>query len=310
METKLRTNFAIIIPYYKIAFFEATLQSLENQTNKRFKVYIGDDASPENPSDILKKYSDSFTFKYKRFAENLGGISLVHQWERCIDLIDDEEWLMILGDDDVLSENIVEEFYNNIVEIERRKSSVIRFSTQIIDRYSKIISVIYTHPTIEFRIDFINRKFSNETRSSLSEYIFKVDTLRAIGFVDFPLAWHSDDLAVFLFSLNRPIITVNQAVVYVRVSNESITGSGDNGQNLQLKSLATQEFILNYASKFKGLKVKTINSLDIKLQNAYFNSSSKKFLIKILFRFIKSFKWYQFSRFTYLLIKYRLNARN
>lgn len=39
---------AIIIPYYKFTFFEATLQSLANQTDQRFKVYIGDDASLED----------------------------------------------------------------------------------------------------------------------------------------------------------------------------------------------------------------------------------------------------------------------
>jgi hypothetical protein len=38
---------AIIIPYYKLCFFEENLQSLAAQTDKRFKVYIGDDASPE-----------------------------------------------------------------------------------------------------------------------------------------------------------------------------------------------------------------------------------------------------------------------
>ena len=41
---------AIIIPYFKLLFFEETLQSLAIQTDKRFKVYIGDDASPEDPS--------------------------------------------------------------------------------------------------------------------------------------------------------------------------------------------------------------------------------------------------------------------
>lgn len=45
---------AIIIPYYKLRFFEATLESLANQTDKRFKVYIGDDASPENLADLLE----------------------------------------------------------------------------------------------------------------------------------------------------------------------------------------------------------------------------------------------------------------
>lgn len=41
---------AIVIPYYKLTFFEETLQSLANQSDKRFKVYIGDDASPEDRS--------------------------------------------------------------------------------------------------------------------------------------------------------------------------------------------------------------------------------------------------------------------
>ena len=31
---------AIVIPYFKLTFFEETLQSLANQTDQRFKVYI------------------------------------------------------------------------------------------------------------------------------------------------------------------------------------------------------------------------------------------------------------------------------
>ena len=46
---------AIIIPYFKLTFFEETLKSLASQTSKRFKVYIGDDASPEGPSNWLEK---------------------------------------------------------------------------------------------------------------------------------------------------------------------------------------------------------------------------------------------------------------
>ena len=71
---------AIVIPYYKRSFFKETLQSLANQTDKRFKVYIGDDASPENPLDLLEHYKGSFDFEYKRFETNEGATSLVKQW--------------------------------------------------------------------------------------------------------------------------------------------------------------------------------------------------------------------------------------
>ena len=75
---------AIVIPYFKINFFEKTLASLAQQTDKRFHVYIGDDASPNAPDELLKKYEGQFNYTYKRFNDNLGGISLVKQWERCI----------------------------------------------------------------------------------------------------------------------------------------------------------------------------------------------------------------------------------
>ena len=46
----------IIIPFYKLTFFEATLQSLASQTDMRFKVYIGDDASPEDCRRLLQQF--------------------------------------------------------------------------------------------------------------------------------------------------------------------------------------------------------------------------------------------------------------
>ncbi len=51
---------AIVIPYYKLTFLEATLLSLANQTDQRFKVYIGDDASPEDCTPLLEKYRGQF----------------------------------------------------------------------------------------------------------------------------------------------------------------------------------------------------------------------------------------------------------
>lgn len=51
---------AIVIPNYKITFFEATSQSLANRTEKRFKVYFGDDVIIANNAIVIKavyKYS-------------------------------------------------------------------------------------------------------------------------------------------------------------------------------------------------------------------------------------------------------------
>ena len=226
---------AIIIPYFKLTFFKATLQSLAVQTCQDFKVYIGDDASPEDPKATLEQFQSKFNFSYHRFETNLGGTSLTQQWERCIALSDNEEWLMILGDDDVLGENVVAEFYKNLPEIEEIGVNVIRFATQKINELGICISDVYIHPKIEKATDFLFRN----TRSSLSEYVFNRKKVVDIGFRNFPLGWYSDVMAVLEFSEFDTVFTLNESLVFIRISNDSISGKQD---NFKLKSSATFAF--------------------------------------------------------------------
>lgn len=225
---------AIVIPYFKLTFFEATLESLSNQTDKRFKVYIGNDASMENPLILLEKYRGIFDFVYHDFENNVGGISLVKHWERCINLIEEEEWLMILGDDDVLDKNVIEAFYTNLEEV--KLVDVIRFASCKIDENDDVSSSVYYHPKKESSVDFL---FKEKKRNSLSEYIFKRSQIIEIGFRNFPLAWCSDILAVLEFSNFKLVHSINEAIVYIRISTLSISGNQD---NVRLKNLASEEF--------------------------------------------------------------------
>jgi glycosyltransferase involved in cell wall biosynthesis len=232
---------AIVIPYYNIKFFDKTLESLSNQTDKRFTVYIGDDNSPNNPEGLISKFASGLTIKYVKFEENWGSHSLVKQWERCIDLLQDEQWIMILADDDVLDKNCVNYFYQNLEEIKQNDSKVIRFASQFIDSYGKpfVEYDTFYHPKIEKATDSFCRKFLWQSRSSLSEHIFSRISFQKKRFHDYPLAWHSDDRAWLEFSDFKTIFTINEAIVSVRVSNESISGKQD---NLELKSKAKKLF--------------------------------------------------------------------
>ena len=218
---------AVVIPYYKLAFFKKTLKSLANQTDKRFKVYIGDDASLENPEDLLNSYRDKFDFVYHRFEENLGSISLVKQWERCIDLSENEEWIMILGDDDYLDDKVVASWYENY-HLFDKKAEVIRFASKMVMQDKNEISNIFEHPMWEIATDAYFRKFNHQTRSSLSEYIFSRKTYNKYHFYNYPLAWNSDDQAWLDFSDNKPIYTINESNVYFRLSSLNVSGKKDN----------------------------------------------------------------------------------
>lgn len=295
-------NLAIVIPYYKYIFFEATIQSLANQTNQQFQVYIGDDASTESPSVILKKFEGQLRVIYQRFENNLGGTSLVSQWERCIDLVNDESWIMILGDDDVLDENVVEEFYKQYNEIVTA-SKVVRYATVKIDGKGCQTSLTHKHPTIEKSTDFIFRK----SRSSLSEHVFKKETLIEVGFVDLPLAWFSDILAILEVSEFNNIYTINEAIVKVRVSEHSISGSK---KNIELKTDANFKFY-DYLLKSRSnhfTKVQ-VSNLEKSWQRVYFyNKKNIYFFTEISSYFLKKLRIKDYMVFLFYAVKSRLKA--
>lgn len=290
---------AIVIPYYKLSFFEDTLQSLANQTNKRFKVYIGDDASAESPTNLLNKYQGKFDFFYHRFEFNLGGASLTQQWERCVDLIDKEEWIMILGDDDYLGDNVVEQFYVHF-PVFNSKSNVVRFSSQTIVEAKKIKASICKNPVWENATDAFYRKFKRITRSSLSEYVFLKTAFQKYGFYNYPLAWNSDDRAWLDFSENKPIYSINEGLVCVRLSNLNITGKNDNLVLKNRSSVLFYQFIieqkLKYFSRNKRinlirkyhLELKTIKKLESKDWFFLITNYMLNINIETIKKFIKS----------------------
>ena len=273
---------AIVIPYYKLTFFEATLQSLAKQIDKRFKVYIGDDASSEDPLDLLVNFKEKFDFVYHRFEENLGGISLVKQWERCIALSGDEEWIMILGDDDFLGGNVVEQFYFNFNNF-KFKTNVVRFASQMVYETENIKSKIFTNPVWEKATDSYFRKYKGLSRSSLSEYFFFKSTFMNFGFCDYPLGWHSDDKAWLDFSGDKMIYSINESVVFIRISNSSISGKSD---NIELKYIAKIHFLKDVI--LHNLKSFTINQ---RLELLLDCESKIKWKGKLTFK-----QWFWFSQ--------------
>lgn len=105
---------AIVIPAYKKRYFDQTLESFANQTCKDFTIYVGDDASPEDLEEIVNKYKSRISIIYHRFSSNLGGKDLIAHWERCVLLVKKEPWIWFFSDDDFVSKNCVEGFFETL----------------------------------------------------------------------------------------------------------------------------------------------------------------------------------------------------
>lgn len=300
---------AIVIPYYKLTFFESTLQSLVDQTDQRFKVYIGDDASQEDPTVLLEKYQGQFNFVYLRFDENLGGISLVQQWDRCIAMTEEEEWIMILGDDDYISENYIEEFYKNIDEIERLNIKVVHFASRVHEANGEI-SELYSHPKIENSTDFFYRKFFQNSRGSLSEQMFKREAYLKHGFRDFPIGWGADDFAWLDFSEFGEIYAINNATSYFRFSSENISRSG---YNEEVKTEARYLYFTIIISKYlKKFKIEQRLMLLFYYEQLVYGSNkvSLRFWMRLIKLFILENELFQVFKFTRRLLIYLLKKWN
>lgn len=281
---------AIVIPYHRFEFFEKTLESLANQTDKGFYVYIGNDASPNDPQILLNKFKGQFDFTYKYFPENFGSKSLVSQWNRCLEMTKGEEWMMILGDDDVLSANCIEAFYRDLSYSE--DINVVRFATIKIDAKGEQISQKFIHPQVESVKTFL----LEGKRSSLSEHIFRSEKLKEIGFKDFPHAWFSDSLAILEVADFEYIQTINDATVFVRISELSISGSS---VVMPGKVRAAAMFYIYLLKKYsnKFLKAEII-ILQKKLNKTYLNNRRNLALLsKIVLFHLSSFNFGALSRF-------------
>ncbi len=226
----MNIKLAIVIPFYKGAFFQKLLETLASQTNKSFKVYVGNDCSPYDPIPILKLYQYKLNITYKSFEERLGHISLTKQWDRCVAMVKDEEWVWVLPDDDLPSINCVEEFYLALETPEVKKVNVFRFPLNIIDKNGKITKKAGEHPLYENNYDFYMRQLKGGDGSSLGDNIFRRSALeRSGGFVDFPKAWGSDHATILNVAAGGLICCLQRTSLSFRMSGENISSDSTDG---------------------------------------------------------------------------------
>lgn len=195
-----QNSLAIIIPAYKSTFLAAALDSIAAQTCQDFTLYIGDDCSPNHLEEIVDRYRDKINLVYKRFDTNLGGKDLVAQWERCIDMSQEEEWIWLFSDDDVMEKNCVEEFYKLPIDI--RNNYIVHFNVITIDEFKggqKKKNPKFPQFLTDF--EFISLKTKGKINSYVVEYIFPMKVYRQCnGFQNFDLAWGADILTWMKFA--------------------------------------------------------------------------------------------------------------
>lgn len=197
---------AFVIPAWKSLYFRETLDSFVRQTDRRFRIYVGDDASPENLKEIVDEYRESLDIVYRRFPENLGGRDLTAHWLRCLGMVEDEEYVSIFSDDDVLSDNAVHMFHE--AESLNPGHNVYHWNLSFIDAQGKNCAEPGRYPEKMDVREFYRRLYGDHSIDArMPDFIFRTSALKEKGFVKFDLAYRTDNATVMSLARNDGIFS-------------------------------------------------------------------------------------------------------
>jgi glycosyltransferase involved in cell wall biosynthesis len=236
----MNDSLTVVVPYYKRDYLEPTLASLARQVDQTFTILIGDDASPQDPTEIIRKYQGLVNIKYRRYNNNLGQAAIAAHWNRCVRETS-SEWIWLFSDDDLASEDCVGSFRRTLIE--SGSFNVYRFKTKAVDAKGTLIYTPPAPPVSETGAEFLFARMSMGRSSWGAEYIFRRSAFDAAGgFVDFPLGWFSDDASWIAFSRRSAIRTIDGGEVSWRQS--SVNLSSPKPEHVGKKLAAFRSYLL------------------------------------------------------------------
>jgi glycosyltransferase involved in cell wall biosynthesis len=221
---------AIVIPLYKHTFFAETLDSLCAQTNKNFNVYIGDDCCPHPINNIIEKYNSKLNILYHRYSHNVGGINPVLNWNRCLDLVKNEDWVCVLPDDDMLSEGVVEEFYQNVERATDLPIFAFKLGLKEIIKNGEINSIPQGNYDLINNYQFFLNLVRGLDVCSLGDVIYNKKKLLESGkFIQFPKAWTSDHITAINALKGGLMCRLINSNILFRMSGQNISSQVTDG---------------------------------------------------------------------------------
>lgn len=231
--------FSFVMPAYKARFIDEAIKSILEQTYRNLKLIVVDDASPENLASIVKTYDDS-RIRYYRNEYNIGGGDLVEQWNHSIRYAKGD-YLILASDDDVYFPEYLEKMYSLIRKYPHL--GVYRCRIQQINGQGDIIGLDGYLKEYVARNEYIYALMKSYISSGIPYYIFNREKLlQKGGFVNFPMAWHSDNATVMSMA-EEGMASSDEILFSFRSSGINITTRRDTPETLQNKLMATRKFL-------------------------------------------------------------------
>ena len=230
-------KYTFLLPAFKPDFLEVALRSIKDQTYSDFKVLVSDDCSPHDLKSIFNKVcGDDERFTYRRNEVNMGSKSLVSHWNFLVDMCD-TEYFILASDDDVYEPTFLEE----VDKLAQKCPEVdlIRSRVKLIDENGSLLEKDALFEEKVTSLEFISQLYGNHYIKCIANFVFKTKKLKDNGgFIDFPLAWHSDSATVIMMGKNG-VANTKDLLFSFRSSEVNITYGKNSERRTYLKLVAT-----------------------------------------------------------------------
>lgn len=230
-------KYTFLLPAFKPDFLEVALRSIKSQTLKDFNVLVSDDCSPYDLKSIYSKVcGDDERFTYRRNEVNMGSNSLVSHWNLLLDMCD-TEFFILASDDDIYEPTFLEEV--DKLASKYPEVDLIRARVKAINEKDEMIEKDAIYEEYVDGLDFLKQKHFNNALRCIANYVFRTSELKKHGgFIEFPLAWYSDDATVMMMSEHGAVNTKDMLLNF-RSSSISISSRKLNKTDAYKKALAT-----------------------------------------------------------------------
>ena len=211
----------IAIPAYKSAFLTDAIRSALNQDYHNLEVLVVDDCSPDDIWVIASRFNDSRVI-YIRNATNLGKSSIVHNWNKCLELATGD-YFVLLCDDDILQPNMVSTMLS--LANAHPECGMFHANRSILNTLGEQTE---DEPwSIEESADeFITNKFAGKRKHTITEFFYKTDYIKDEKYIVFPVGFYSDDVTILKLCMRQgKMISSSEPLVVFRESDIHITGN-------------------------------------------------------------------------------------
>lgn len=211
---------SFLLPAYKSQWIAQSLESILGQTYTNIELVIVNDSSPEDIKAIVGGYSDS-RIRYYENAENIGGKSLVKQWEKCISYARGE-YLVLAGDDDVYHPRFAEACMDLVGKYPF--VDIVRARVEQIDEKGEVIGIDHSFPELISQLEYAYNYRCGDAFICIGNFLFRTSVLRRVGIIDFPNALGSD-ISTSIDLAKNGMANSREMLFSFRQSTQNLSGS-------------------------------------------------------------------------------------